>query len=419
MMVGGVQRWVMQMTRGVERLDNYNVGKNNRIGWVMQMTRGVERLDNYNVGKNNRIGQAIKDIYCMKSLITEQRLSEVRRHLCTFLNIMKNTLGHREDIVSIEFTDFHYRQLVLEAGPEPQVCCPHPELKFTNYPHVICTRRKPGDGSVRKREVTARVDQRIDQLTQIVGALVNTFQNWVTNNRGNQPQPSNPIDLVGGNGANECQETHTVGIRETAGRRLKISGSRTHTRGFMGSRQMRPVGEPKKGKPQQMEVTIKAHRDVSYLGTEGTLSASEVPLPDKFTAPQFILYEGRIDPDDHLELYIGHMVFHGYPEEIMCRAFRNTLSEAARQWFMKLQPNYIPNWEDWKIAFSNQFLGVVATKEILDKEASMGAMSSMRHDIPFRDDLLQKPAKIYQEFLERAQEFINFKEAKSVTTRLT
>lgn len=44
----------------------------------------------------------------------------------------------------------------------------------------------------------------------------------------------------------------------------------------------------------------------------------------------------------------------------------------------------------------------------------MGAMSSMRHDIPFRDDLNQKPTKTYQEFLERAQGIINAKEAKSL-----
>ncbi|GMN36090.1 hypothetical protein TIFTF001_005754 [Ficus carica] len=119
------------------------------------------------------------------------------------------------------------------------------------------------------------------------------------------------------------------------------------------------------------------------------------------------------------DTYIGHMVLHGYSEEIMYRAFRNTLFGAARRCVIKLQPNSITSWEDLKRAFSNQFLGVksievVAIEEISDKEALMGAMSSMRHDIPFRDDLNQKPTKMYQEFLERAQGFINAKEAKSL-----
>ncbi|GMN59382.1 hypothetical protein TIFTF001_028474 [Ficus carica] len=116
---------------------------------------------------------------------------------------------------------------------------------------------------------------------------------------------------------------------------------------------------------------------------------------------------------------------------------------------MKLQPNSITSWEDLKRAFSNQFLGVkrfvapkqnltimfqgpqeslkewptrfsvevVATEEISDKEALIGAMSSMRHDIPFRDDLHQKPAKTYQEFLERVQGFINTAKVKSLVLK--
>lgn len=45
--------------------------------------------------------------------------------------------------------------------------------------------------------------------------------------------------------------------------------------------------------------------------------------------------------------------------------------------------------KEWRTQFSVE---VVATNEISDKEALMGAMSSMRH-VPFRDDLHQKPAK--------------------------
>ncbi|GMN65862.1 hypothetical protein TIFTF001_034930 [Ficus carica] len=143
----------------------------------------------------------------------------------------------------------------------------------------------------------------------------------------------------------------------------------------------------------------------------------EVSLPDKFIALQISLYKGRTDPDDHLELYIGHMVLLGYSEEIMCRAFRNTLSRATWRWFTKLQPNSITSWKDgpqeslkeWLTRFSVE---VVSTEEISDKDALMGTMSSMRHDIPFRDDLHQKPAKTYQEFLERTQGFIKVEEAK-------
>ena len=47
----------------------------------------------------------------------------------------------------------------------------------------------------------------------------------------------------------------------------------------------------------------------------------------------------------------------------------------------------------------------------------MGVMNSMRHNISFRDDLNQKLAKTYQEFLERALGFINAEEAKSLALK--
>lgn len=92
-----------------------------------------------------------------------------------------------------------------------------------------------------KGRLPTHVDQRIDQLTQIVGTSVNTFQNWVTNNRGNQPQQGNPVDLVGVNGANRCQKTQTEGTRETDGHQQEAYTSRTRTQGSMGGRQMRAL----------------------------------------------------------------------------------------------------------------------------------------------------------------------------------
>lgn len=43
----------------------------------------------------------------------------------------------------------------------------------------------------------------------------------------------------------------------------------------------------------------------------------------------------------------------------------------------------------------------------------------MSHDIPFREDLNQKPPRTYQEFLERAQDFINAENAKSLVLKST
>ncbi|XP_024032291.1 uncharacterized protein LOC112094827 [Morus notabilis] len=175
-----------------------------------------------------------------------------------------------------------------------------------------------------------------------------------------------------------------------------------------------------------------------------TESIIRVPLSDKYKPPPISLYNGRSDPDDHLEVYTGHMVLHGYPEEVMCRAFRNHLSDSARRWFRSLKPNSITSWDDLKNAFLTQFISVkkyikpkqnlsrvyqgpneslkdwiarfgehvAATEEISDEVALMGALSSMKKDIPYSTDLDLRPPHTYQEFLTRAQGFINADEAK-------
>ncbi|XP_024017308.1 uncharacterized protein LOC112090382 [Morus notabilis] len=166
-------------------------------------------------------------------------------------------------------------------------------------------------------------------------------------------------------------------------------------------------------------------------------------LPDKYRSSLIPPYDGRGDPDDHLEMYTGHMLLHGYAEEIMCRAFQNHLTDSARRWFRTLKPNSVSSWDELKEAFSLQFIGVkkyispkqnlttiyqkpnetlrewlarygeavAATMDITDREALMGALSSMKKITPFKRELNRKPPSSYKEFLTRAQGYINAEEA--------
>ena len=43
-----------------------------------------------------------------------------------------------------------------------------------------------------------------------------------------------------------------------------------------------------------------------------------VSLPDQFKTPTVSLYEGTTDIDDHIEVFEGYLVLHGYPEAILC-----------------------------------------------------------------------------------------------------
>ncbi|XP_024027702.1 uncharacterized protein LOC112093455 [Morus notabilis] len=69
------------------------------------------------------------------------------------------------------------------------------------------------------------------------------------------------------------------------------------------------------------------------------------PLPDKYRSPSIPPYDGRGDPDDHLEMYTGHMLLHGYAEEITCRAFRNHLTDSARRG-QKIRPSKAESDDD-------------------------------------------------------------------------
>ncbi|GMN65293.1 hypothetical protein TIFTF001_034352 [Ficus carica] len=91
---------------------------------------------------------------------------------------------------------------------------------------------------------------------------------------------------------------------------------------------------------------------------------------ERFKMPHMALYEGKTDPDDHIEIYIGHMNLYGIPEAI-------------------------------------QFASM---EDLTDREVLMGALSSIRHDIPFREDLNRNSAYSYQEFLKCARGFINTEE---------
>ncbi|XP_024022417.1 uncharacterized protein LOC112091911 [Morus notabilis] len=150
-------------------------------------------------------------------------------------------------------------------------------------------------------------------------------------------------------------------------------------------------------------------------------SIIRVPLPDKYKSPPIPLYDGRSDPDDHLEVYTGHMVLHGYPEEVMCRAFRNHLFDLRgggsgvkkyippKQNLSRVYQGPNEPLKDWIARFREQ---VTATEGISDEVALMGALSSMKKDIPYSTDLDRRPLHTYQEFLTRAQGFINAEEAK-------
>ncbi|XP_024027647.1 uncharacterized protein LOC112093446 [Morus notabilis] len=120
--------------------------------------------------------------------------------------------------------------------------------------------------------------------------------------------------------------------------------------------------------------------------------------------------------------YAGHMLLHGYADEIMCRAFRNHLTDSARRWFRTLKPNSISSWDELKEAFSLQFIRVKKyvppkhnlttiyqklNKSLREWLARYGEAVAAMKDITDRKALM---GAFYKEFFARAQGYINAEE---------
>lgn len=79
-------------------------------------------------------------------------------------------------------------------------------------------------------------------------------------------------------------------------------------------------------------------------------------LPQNFKIPYIELYEGRMDPLEHLRSYHVLMEFESVEDTIMCKAFPLTLRGAAMAWFTSLRPGTIGSFKQLEDAFAAQFL---------------------------------------------------------------
>ncbi|XP_022859015.1 uncharacterized protein LOC111379812 [Olea europaea var. sylvestris] len=92
------------------------------------------------------------------------------------------------------------------------------------------------------------------------------------------------------------------------------------------------------------------------------------PLPDIFKYTRIKEYDGTTDPINHLNVYTDVMNLQVAPDQVMCKAFPQTLTNAARDWFSTLEPNSIASFLDLADKFSTFF---VSSKRIRKIAASL------------------------------------------------
>ncbi|XP_041026942.1 uncharacterized protein LOC121267140 [Juglans microcarpa x Juglans regia] len=164
-----------------------------------------------------------------------------------------------------------------------------------------------------------------------------------------------------------------------------------------------------------------------------------VPLPPKFKVPQMEAHDGSKDPLEHLETFKTHMTLHGFPGEVVYRAFPLALKGVARTWFGSLSSGSIGSFEEHACLFMVQFLAsrkrrhqatYLLTVKQQDDEGLKSYLSRFNRECmtidnqdekitlvallggiwplnPFMSVIARKTPTTLREFMDRADGFIN------------
>ena len=76
----------------------------------------------------------------------------------------------------------------------------------------------------------------------------------------------------------------------------------------------------------------------------------------KLKPPPIKPYDGKGDPESHLDQYAAYMCLRDAPDAAWCRAFPVTLTGVAQTWFQKLTPRSVGSFEELKARFLAQFI---------------------------------------------------------------
>ncbi|XP_022860755.1 uncharacterized protein LOC111381231 [Olea europaea var. sylvestris] len=171
-------------------------------------------------------------------------------------------------------------------------------------------------------------------------------------------------------------------------------------------------------------------------GTKGftlnTLFTPEIlsfPLLDRFKYSSIKEYDGTTDSRNHLNIYIDVMNLQVAPDQVMCKAFPQILTNTARDWFSTLEPNSISSFADLTDKFSTFF----ASSKLIRKMAAFLMQLYQGQNETFRDfmtrfnkERLQIPnlhinavvsalthAIRLTELLTRSEKYINMEETLS------
>ena len=79
-------------------------------------------------------------------------------------------------------------------------------------------------------------------------------------------------------------------------------------------------------------------------------------LPRRFNQPTFTIYNGRIDPVEHVSHSNQRMAVHSKNEALMCKVFPSSLGPMTMGWFDGLRASSIESFKELTQAFGSRFI---------------------------------------------------------------
>ena len=79
-------------------------------------------------------------------------------------------------------------------------------------------------------------------------------------------------------------------------------------------------------------------------------------LHRQFTQPTFTLYNGRIDPVEHVSHFNQKMAVHSKNEALICKVFPSSLGPVAIRWFDGLKAGSISSFKELTQMFKSRFI---------------------------------------------------------------
>ena len=106
-------------------------------------------------------------------------------------------------------------------------------------------------------------------------------------------------------------------------------------------------------------LTMKALNQISK--SPFTRKIEGVKLPWRFHLPTFTIYNGRMDPMEHVSQFNQRMAVYSKDETLICKVFPSSLGPVAMRWFNDLRVNSINSFKELTRAFGSHFITVKCT----------------------------------------------------------